>query len=157
MKNNSVMKSVLFVCLGNICRSPLAHGVAADYIEKNGLDILVDSCGTSDWHTGEAPCHNSIKVGSLHSIDISSLEARQIVKDDFEKFDMIIALDDSNVSNILNLGCPPHKLTKLGLYGYKNQDVPDPYFFDGFEGFEKVYTMIEECTIELIKTNKKND
>lgn len=148
------MKSILFVCLGNICRSPLAHGIALDYINKNNLDIEVDSCGTSHWHVGEQPCENSITVGNLHGVDISSLKARQLTQNDFEKYDMIIALDDSNVSNILNMGCPAHKLSKLGFYGYENEDVIDPYFFDGFEGFEKVYTMIEECTIELIKRYK---
>ena len=148
------MKSILFVCLGNICRSPLAHGVAQNYIEKNNLDLIVDSCGTGSWHIGEAPCLNSIKVAKLHKIDISNQIARQITKDDFNKFDIIIALDDSNISNLLNLGCPKSKLKKLGYYGYNDKDVQDPYFFNGFEGFEKVYDMIQSCTIKLINEIK---
>ena len=151
------MKSILFVCLGNICRSPLAHGIALEYIKKNNLDILVDSCGTGDWHVGENPCDNSIKVATLHGLDISTLTSRQVTQDDFSKFDMIVALDDSNVSNLLNIGCPSSKLVKLGFYGYENEDVLDPYFFKGFEGFEKVFTMIEDCTKKLIDINVVKD
>lgn len=144
------MKKVLFVCLGNICRSPLAEAIARKYIQKNSLEIEVDSCGTGNWHAGEHPCANSIKVASLHGVDISSQISRQITTKDFREFDMIIALDDSNVSNLLNMGCPEEKLSKLGFYGYKNEDVPDPYFFNGFEGFERVYEMVEECVEELL-------
>jgi len=146
------MKSILFVCLGNICRSPLAHGIAQDYVDKNGLDIKIDSCGTGSWHVGETPCENSIKVGNLHGVDISKQRARQITQKDFEEFDVVIGLDDSNISNLLKLGCPQSKLKKLGFYGYENQDTPDPYFFDGFDGFEKVYEMIEVCTLNLLKS-----
>ena len=148
------MKSILFVCLGNICRSPLAHGIAQSHIQKNSLNITVDSCGTSDWHIDEPPCDNSIKVAGLHNVDISDQRARQITQSDFTKFDIVIALDDSNMSNLLNEGCPASKLKKLGFYGYEDKNVPDPYFFDGFDGFEKVYSMIETCTLKLIKEIK---
>lgn len=151
------MKSILFVCLGNICRSPLAHGIALDYVNKHSLDIKIDSCGTSSWHVGEAPCSNSIKVASNHHIDISNLKARELTKKDFINFDMIITLDDKNLSDILNSGCPSSKVTKLGLYGYDNQDIIDPYFFNGFEGFEKVYSMIKDCTIQLIEKIKTDE
>jgi protein-tyrosine phosphatase len=144
------MKSVLFVCLGNICRSPLADGIAKNYAKEHNLDIEIDSCGTGDWHLGEAPCDNSIKVGKLHNIDISNLRARQVTKNDFNKFEKIIALDDSNYENLLKLGCPKEKLSKLGFYGYDNKDVVDPYYFKGFEGFEKVYEMIDECVRNLL-------
>jgi len=150
------MKSILFVCLGNICRSPIAHGIAQDYVIKNNLDIKIDSCGTSSWHIGEQPCSNSIKVSNLHNIDISNQIARQLTKEDFKVFDKIIALDDSNYNNILALGCPKEKLSKLGFYGYDNKDVPDPYFYDGFDGFEKVFSMIETCTVNLIKYKQEN-
>ena len=149
------MKSILFVCLGNICRSPLADGVASSYVVRNDLDIKVDSCGTSSFHVGETPCDNSQKVAELHNIDISTLQSRQVTKDDFINYDFIIALDDSNYDDLLELGCPKNKLSKLGFYGYDNNDVLDPYFFNGFEGFEKVYTMIEDCTIQLINDIKK--
>ncbi len=141
-------KSILFVCLGNICRSPLAEAVAQDYIQQNNLNIKVDSAGTGSWHIGENPCENSIKVAKLHNIDISNYIARQVAKADFKKFDLIIALDDSNINDLLEMGCT--NLSKLGHYGSDDQDVPDPYFFNGFEGFEKVYNMIEKCVITLI-------
>ena len=144
------MKSVLFVCLGNICRSPLAEGIAREYVKNNNLDITVDSCGTGSWHVGEAPCDNSIKIAKINAVDISKQKARQITKDDLEKFEKIIVLDDSNYSDLLNMGCAKDKLSKLGFYGYNNEDVPDPYFFDGFKGFEKVYEMIDICVKELI-------
>ncbi len=144
------MKTILFVCLGNICRSPLAEGIARDYVEKKKLDIEVDSCGTSSWHIGEAPCDNSIKIAAINGIDISSLKARQITKTDLGKFEKIIVLDDKNYKDLIDMGCPSNKLSKLGFYGYNNEDVPDPYFFNGFEGFEKVYEMIDICVQKLI-------
>ena len=144
------MKNILFVCLGNICRSPIAEGIARVYVNKRNLNIIIDSCGTSSWHIGEAPCDNSIKIANINSINISYKRARQITKDDLEKFEKIIVLDDSNYSDLINMGCPKDKLSKLGFYGYNNEDVPDPYFFNGFEGFEKVYEMIDICVKELI-------
>ncbi|AXH13659.1 low molecular weight protein-tyrosine-phosphatase [Malaciobacter mytili] len=142
-------KSIIFVCLGNICRSPIAQGVAQKYIKENNLDILIQSAGTGSWHVGENPCENSIKVCKQHNIDISKQVARQVKKEDFKKFDLVIGLDESNISNLKKLGC--NNPLKLGFFGYNNEDVPDPYFFDGFEGFDKVYSMIETCVIELIK------
>ncbi len=146
------MKSILFVCLGNICRSPLAEGIARHYIEANKLEMKVDSCGTGNWHIGEPPCENSIKVAKMHGVDISMLRARQITPDDLAAFDLIIALDSSNIASLLQMGCPASKLKKLGEYGYNGEDVPDPYFFDGFDGFEYVYKMIDECVKELLAT-----
>ena len=144
------MKSILFVCLGNICRSPLAEGIARKYVKNNNLKVEIDSCGTGNWHVGEAPCDNSIEVANRHNVDISMQKSRQITKDDLKSFEMIIALDSSNYGDLLEMGCPKYKLSKLGFYGYNNEDVPDPYFFDGFEGFEKVYEMIDTCVKNLI-------
>ncbi len=143
------VKSIIFVCLGNICRSPIAQGVAQKYIKKNNLNIIIESAGTGSWHKGEKPCDNSIKVCKQHNIDISKQIAKQIKKEDFKRFDLVIGLDESNISNLKKLGC--ENPLKLGLFGYNNEDVPDPYYFNGFEGFDKVYTMIESCVIELIK------
>ena len=144
------MKSILFVCLGNICRSPLAEGIAREYVKNNNLNIVVDSCGTGSWHIGESPCDNSVKIANMNRVDISKQRARQITKDDLDKFEKIIVLDDSNYRDVLNIGCTIDKLSKLGLYSSNNEDVPDPYFFNGFEGFEKVYSMIDECVKELL-------
>jgi len=140
--------SILFVCLGNICRSPLAEGIARKLIKEQGLDIEVDSAGTGDWHVGSSPCENSIIVARHHGIDISRLRARQVGHDDFERFDLIVALDESNYRDLKRLGAVA--LVKLGAYGHDNEDVPDPYFFKGFEGFEKVYAMIESAVQKLL-------
>jgi len=143
------MKSIIFVCLGNICRSPLAEGIARKIIQEKQLDIKVDSAGTGDWHIGDAPCDNSIKVASLNGIDISMQQSRQVTKNDFEEYDLVIGLDDSNMQNLKKLGAKG--ALKLGSFGFNNEDVPDPYFFDGFEGFDKVFDMIEVCVTQLLK------
>jgi len=143
------LKSVLFVCLGNICRSPLAEGIAKKIAKEQNLDLVVDSAGTGDWHIGQAPCPNSVKVAALHNVDISDYKGRQVTIEDFSKYDLIVGLDDSNMSNLKKLGLNTH--VKLGHFGYKDEDVPDPYFFDGFEGFDKVYEMIETCVTQLLK------
>ena len=144
------MTSILFVCLGNICRSPLAEGIARKITTEKGLAIHIDSAGTGNWHVGEAPCQHSIKVAKNHNIDISMLRARQVNKADFSKFDIIVALDQNNYNDLKKLGCT--NLFKLGAFGHKDADVPDPYFFDGFEGFEMVFSMIESCVKELLTT-----
>jgi len=143
------MRSILFVCLGNICRSPIAEGVARKLIEEDCLTITVDSAGTGNWHVGETPCKHSVTVAKNHAVDISHLRARQVKKGDFSTFDLIVALDESNYRDLKALGC--QNLVKLGDFGHEGADVPDPYFFDGFEGFEHVYTMIESCVKELLK------
>lgn len=142
------MQSILFVCLGNICRSPIAEGVARRLIEEGGHNIVVDSAGTGNWHVGETPCEHSVAVARNHDVDISQLRARQVKKADFTAFDLIVALDQSNYRDLKALGC--QNLVKLGDYGHGGADVPDPYFFDGFEGFENVYAMIESCVRELL-------
>ncbi len=143
------MKSVLFVCLGNICRSPLAQGIANEYCNQNNIELICESAGTGSWHIGEPPCENSIKIARDNGIDISTQRARQVKVEDFEKYDIIVGLDDSNIKNLKKLGCK--NPLKLGDFGFDGEDVPDPYFFDGFEGFDKVYNMIEVCVKTLIR------
>lgn len=147
------MTKILFVCLGNICRSPLAEGIARNYIQMHDLQIEVQSAGTGSWHIGESPCENSQIVAQNHNIDISTQKARQVNTEDFITFDYIIALDASNLRDLKQMGC--NKAIKLGNYGYNGEDVPDPYFFDGFEGFEKVYSMIETSVITFLKQFNK--
>ncbi|MBN2815741.1 MAG: low molecular weight phosphotyrosine protein phosphatase [Campylobacterales bacterium] len=150
------MQKILFVCLGNICRSPLAEGIAKNYSEHQALNYEIDSCGTSNFHEGEAPCDNSVKIANKHSIDISMQRSRPIQKKDFHYYDKIIALDESNLEDLISMGAPKKKLHKLGAYGYNNQDVPDPYFFKGFEGFEKVFEMIENSVIQLLNETQQH-
>ncbi|AXH11135.1 low molecular weight protein-tyrosine-phosphatase [Halarcobacter bivalviorum] len=145
-------KSIIFVCLGNICRSPLAEGIAKDYIKSKNLDIYIESAGTGSWHIGEAPCENSIKVAKQNGIDISAQRARQIKTEDFKKFDYVIGLDNSNIENLKKLGFK--NVLKLGDYGFNGEDVPDPYFFEGFEGFDKVFSMIDFCVKNFIDNLK---
>ena len=148
------IKSILFVCLGNICRSPLAEGIAKNYIKEKNLNLIIESAGTGHWHIGEKPCENSIKVAKLNGVDISNQKAQQVKKSDFKNFDLIIGLDDSNISNLKNLGCK--NPIKLGDFGFNGECVPDPYFFDGFEGFDKVFEMIDICVRNLIDEKVKS-
>jgi len=147
------MKRILFVCLGNICRSPLAQAVAEDLVQKHQLDLEVDSAGTGHWHVGEAPCENSILVAKQRGLDISYYKARQVSSKDFDYYDVIVGLDSSNISNLKTMGCK--NPLKLGDFGFKGKDVPDPYFFDGFEGFDKVFDMIE-TSVNLLFKEKLN-
>ena len=148
------IKSILFVCLGNICRSPLAEGIAKNYIKEKNINMIIQSAGTGHWHIGEKPCDNSIKVAKLNGVDISNQKAQQVKKSDFKTFDLIVGLDDSNISNLKNLGCK--NPLKLGSFGFNGECVPDPYFFDGFEGFDKVFEMIDICVRNLIDEKVKS-
>ena len=142
------------MCLGNICRSPLAEGIAKNYIKEKNLNLVIESAGTGHWHVGEKPCENSIKVALLNGVDISNQKAQQINKSDFKTFDLIVGLDDKNISNLKNLGCK--NPIKLGDFGFNGECVPDPYFFDGFEGFDKVFEMIDVCVRNLIDEKVKS-
>lgn len=143
------MKRILFVCLGNICRSPLAQAIAEDLVQKHQLDLEIDSAGTGHWHVGEAPCENSILVAKQRGLNISHYKARQVTREDFNYYDVIVGLDSSNISNLKAMGCS--NPLKLGDFGFNGKDVPDPYFFDGFEGFDKVFDMIEKSVNLLFK------
>jgi len=149
-------KKILFVCLGNICRSPLAHGIAEKYSQIHALDLEVDSAGTSDWHVGESPCDNSIKVAQLHNVDISQQHSRTIIKDDIAYYDYVVAMDKQNKVDMETFGFKNVHL--LGDFAaYAGEDVPDPYFFTGshvLDGFEKVYTMVELCVEDFITKGK---
>lgn len=141
-------KSIIFVCLGNICRSPLAYGIAKDYAKKLNLELFVDSAGTSSWHIGETPCLNSIKVAKLNQVDISQHRAKQIKKADFDRFDFVVALDKNNYKDLQKLSCT--NLVKLGDYGNGGACIEDPYYFTDFEDFKRVYKTIEFCVKNLI-------
>jgi protein-tyrosine phosphatase len=143
------MKRILFVCLGNICRSPLAEGVADKIISERGLEIVVDSAGTSSWHQGEPPCNHSVRVAKLHGMDISTLRSRPVREEDRTHYDYVVAMDGQNLKDLEVQGF--QNVYLLGDFGgHGGVDVPDPYFFPGFEGFERVYSMIEKALHDFI-------
>jgi protein-tyrosine phosphatase len=145
------LKSILFVCLGNICRSPLAEGIGKKIAQDFDLDLYIDSAGTGDWHIGEAPCENSIKVAKNNGIDISDLKARKIERKDKIEFDYIVVMDKNNYHDLQGLGF--ENLYKIGEYGgFDGACVPDPYYYKGFEGFDKVYNMLDICIKDFLKT-----
>ncbi|WP_297814340.1 low molecular weight protein-tyrosine-phosphatase [uncultured Helicobacter sp.] len=158
LKVNQVeIHSLLFVCLGNICRSPLAEGIARELGNKAGLTLRIDSAGTSGWHIDEPPCERSIMIGKQHNIDISNLKGRKVnVYSDLE-FDLILAMDRQNYEDLLRLGFPQAKIALIGDFGLKGQEIPDPYYYRDLEGFEKIYSMLECAISELIARiqNKK--
>ncbi len=143
------MTRILFVCLGNICRSPIAEGIAHSIAKEQNFDIIIDSAGTSQRYENEVPCPDSIKVAKLHNIDISSLRARKVIRKDQTTFDYIVAMDRPIKAKLEALGFCDVDL--LGNFShYAGADVPDPYFFDSFEGLEEVYIMIEDCVKDFI-------
>jgi len=153
--------SVLFVCLGNICRSPLAEGVFRHIVEQQGLSdrVTTDSAGTGGWHTGEAPDKRSIAVAAQHGIDLTKLKARQINKRDFATFDLILGMDASNVTNIRRIA-PNESRERVHLFSAltlsQSFDVPDPYYGDASD-FERVYHMISEGCVSLAEMLKSSD
>lgn len=150
------LKSVLFVCLGNICRSPLAEGIARHLSEKNHWNLKIDSCGTSSFHRGEPPHHKSIKIAQKHNIDISLLRSRPInIYDDMD-FEIIIAMDSQNKKDILALGFDRNKVFKLGDFG-NGEDIPDPYYYKDDEGFAKVYDLIESLLYSMFASYGLHD
>lgn len=138
---------LLMVCLGNICRSPMAEGVMRSKIQARGLNILVDSAGTSNYHTGEHPDARATACARKHNVDISTLKARQFMVRDFDQFDRILVMDASNYHDVLALARHEADKKKVELimntmYPDSNLSVPDPYF-GGEEGFEKVFMMLD--------------
>lgn len=160
-RNKDAPIRVLMVCLGNICRSPTAHGVFQQRVESAGLAglIEVDSAGTGDFHLGEKPDIRSRKAAQQRGYNLSSLRARQVSKDDFERFDYILAMDDNNLRDLQAL-CPAplqHKLRLLTEFADNNYlSVPDPYYGEG-EGFQLVLNLVEEAADALLDHIRKQD
>lgn len=129
---------VLMVCLGNICRSPMAEGILKHKAQQMGLDVFVDSAGTSGWHEGEQPDDRAIEEMKQHGIDISQQRSRPFSVADFDHFDHILVMDTSNQANVLQLARNDQDSAKVKLIlDYGNQvagkSVPDPYYNDGFD------------------------
>ena len=140
---------VLFVCTGNICRSPTAAGVFAHFVRQAGLQdaIQVESAGTHDYHAGSAPDERAQAHALRRGYDLSALRARQVRKRDFEEFDLIVAMDRGHLQ-ILRDNCPPEHQAKLRQL-IKGRDVPDPYY-GGAEGFERVLDLLEAACLALL-------
>lgn len=135
------INAILFVCLGNICRSPLAEGIARDLAQKRGMDLRIDSAGTSGWHIGESPDSRSIEVAKNNGIDISCLKGRKVNAYKDDSFDLIVAMDRQNYQDLLRF-FSKDKVVLMGDYGLQGRDIPDPYHYRDLEGFKKIYEML---------------
>lgn len=151
------MTQVLFVCMGNICRSPTAEGVVRKIIENKGLSgvIKVDSAGTHGYHIGEPPDPRTREAALRRGVDLSGLRARKVVPEDFERFDLLLAMDRDNLA-LLMRGSRPEHHAKLGLFmryasRFDADEMPDPYY-GGVRGFELVLDMAEDAGQGLIET-----
>lgn len=150
------MTKVLFVCLGNICRSPTADGIFRELVTSAKLDqkIMVDSAGTGAWHIGKAPDSRTIAAARTRGYDLSVLRARQVTARDFDEFDYVLAMDEANLADLQQLK-PAHFTGHLGLFlefGARGdyREVPDPYY-GGSDGFELVLDLVEDAAEGLLK------
>jgi protein-tyrosine phosphatase len=155
------MVKILMVCLGNICRSPLAEGIMRKKLEDHGIEGIVDSCGFEAFHTGDPPDQRSINVAREHGVDISVLRARLFRVSDFDRFDRIYVMDRNNMMDVAAQARNEKDLNKVDFimnaaYPGSDKRVPDPYM-GGRKDFEKVWEMLDLATgkiIDLINTNK---
>lgn len=144
----------LFVCLGNICRSPLAEAAFRAAADDAGISVVADSAGTGGWHAGEKPDRRSIAVAAKHGIDISGQRARQVTRDDFDRFDHILALDPQNLADLRRIA-PANGRARLRLLldavpGWEGRAVDDPYY-GGPEGFERTWDDVRAAADHLVE------
>lgn len=154
--NTPTQARVLFVCLGNICRSPTAHGVFVSMLEQRQLTdrIVIDSCGTGAWHVGKAPDPRAMAAAARRGYDLSALRARQVSSTDFKRFDYILAMDQMNLQELRAL-CPADYAGHLGLFlpfagNDLLEEVPDPYY-GGRDGFNHVLDLVEQASEGLLR------
>lgn len=148
---------ILMVCLGNICRSPLAEGILKTKVEEEGLNWEVESAGTGSWHIGELPDSRSIATARKNGIDITDQRARQFKASDLDYFDLILTMDHSNYNNVLQLASAENQRQKVAMIMNfvspdTNQSVPDPYWNDN--GFDQVFEMLERACDKVIEKFK---
>ena len=145
------------VCLGNICRSPVAEGIMRAKAKEHVLEVEIDSAGTSGWHDGAAPDERSLKNASKNGIDISKQKSRKVVLSDFEVFDFLYAMDESNYNNLLNMASQKyhHKIKMIlnEVNAGDNRSVPDPYY--GNDGFQLVFDLLDEACEKIAQNLKR--
>ena len=148
--------SVLFICMGNICRSPTAEAVFRHYVESAGLSehILIDSAGTHDYHIGDKPDSRAQRAAQQRGYDMSNLHGRQVGKEDFRQFDYVLAMDGANLAILQRIN-PPDSDSQVGLFleyarHHSEREVPDPYY-GGADGFERVLDMVEDAAQGLLE------
>lgn len=152
--------NILMVCLGNICRSPMADGLLRKKVKEHQLAVNVDSAGTANYHTGKQPDSRMRSTAKTFNCPIDDLRARQFVQNDFDTFDRIYVMDSSNFNNVIKLARNEKDISKVKLilnelYQGENRNVPDPYY-GGDEGFIEVYEMLEKATEIIVQKLKQN-
>jgi protein-tyrosine phosphatase len=152
---NALMVKILFVCMGNICRSPTAEAIFRHLVQQQRLDAVVevDSAGTHGYHTGEAPDSRTQRAAWMRGYDLSQIRARKVAPQDIEYFDLILVMDKSNLDNLKRL-CVPEQYSKLQLFmdysqRFEESEVPDPYYGLG-HGFDIVIDMVEDASQGLL-------
>lgn len=160
--NNQKTVSVVFVCMGNICRSPTAEGVFRYVVKKHNMSdvIRIDSAGTHAYHIGESPDSRSQSTALSHGVNLSSQKARIVNREDFDRFNYVIAMDRSNLEDLKRIQ-DSDQPAKLHLFmefanGWDNKEVPDPYYGGG-NGFEKVFSMVKSASEGLLQHIIDND
>jgi protein-tyrosine phosphatase len=152
--NYKEIKSVLFVCMGNICRSPSAEAVFRHKAKNKNINIQIDSAGTTGSHAREKPDHRAQKVGMERGYSFDKIKARKVIVDDFTKFDIILAMDEQNVKELKKIA-PTHLHEKIQLFleyaeNFEESEVPDPYY-GGARGFKFVLELVEDASEGLLK------
>lgn len=156
---------LLFICMGNICRSPLAQGIAEGLYQgwsdptldssflpaQKAKPAVFDSAGINGFHRGEAPCRGSQEIAKHHGLDISSLRSRPVRIQDEEKFDYFIAMDSENIQALRKMGFAQSKILRMGDFG-DGMDIPDPYYYRDMQGFAMIYEMLYPAIKKLLYT-----
>ncbi len=151
--------SILFVCMGNICRSPTAEGVFRHYVSEAGLgeSVSIDSAGTHAYHVGEPPDSRAMAAAERRGMSLQGIRARRVADEDFERFDYVIAMDEDNLMRLRDQAPQEHH-TKLSLFleysSSSEREVPDPYY-GGAAGFERVLDLVEDASRGLLETLSK--
>jgi protein-tyrosine phosphatase len=144
-------RAILFVCTGNICRSPTAEAVLRHLAAQEGIELHIASAGIGDWHVGSAPDERAQHHAKSRGYDLSALRARQVTKRDFVEFDLILAMDRGHLRTLERMAPPEHR-HKIRLFA-RERDVPDPYY-GGPEGFERVLDLVEAACRDLLRELK---